>query len=137
MAEQQALVDRCRPGPRARSSPNAYLFDDGASQAGAERADPAVEAVRLQRDRLADFVRLLLVGNPRSTALDARLQAKALVLLDSLPVPERCPGAAPQDEGDGHAWFLPTEAGLRCWYCRSLKPDSPAPKNKETPPQCA
>ncbi|MFF4205551.1 hypothetical protein ACFYZ8_33440 [Streptomyces sp. NPDC001668] len=107
------------------------------TEAVAERTDPPLEAVRLQRDRLADFVRLLLVGNPRSTALDARLQAKALVLLDSLPVPERCPGAAPHDEGDGHAWFLPTEAGLRCWYCRSLKPDTPAPKKEDTPQPCA
>ncbi|MFB6886723.1 hypothetical protein ACFCY8_38575 [Streptomyces noursei] len=81
----------------------------------------SLESLRAQRDHLADFIRQLAADNPQTMALDANAHRAALELLDSLPMPERCPKA---DDGE-HIFFLRTERGTRCLACRTLRPPPP------------
>ncbi|MEU5430806.1 hypothetical protein AB0H73_35110 [Streptomyces olivoreticuli] len=91
----------------------------------------SVEGLRAARDRLADFVRALAVDNPQTMALDGHRYAQALDLLDSLPAPQRCPGADPGAPGHGHAFLLRNEDRMRCLHCRSLRPE-PHEKDNQT-----
>ncbi|GGX46386.1 hypothetical protein [Streptomyces noursei] len=81
----------------------------------------SLESLRAQRDRLADFIRQLAADNPQTMTLDAVTHRAALDLLDSLPMPERCPKA---NDGE-HIFFLRTEHGTRCLACRALHPRAP------------
>ncbi|MFI8932415.1 hypothetical protein ACIG3E_32725 [Streptomyces sp. NPDC053474] len=86
----------------------------------------SVESLREQRDRMADFIRQLAADNPQTMALDSRMHSRALELIDSVPVPERCLNADEGAPDGGHSFVLPTGHGRRCLNCRTLRPHTPS-----------
>jgi hypothetical protein len=75
--------------------------------------------VRAERDGLAAFTRSVSISGGSSSIDSSRLAVRAMKVLDTLRVTERCP----KREGGQHRWMRRDDVfGSRCFSCNARRP---------------